>query len=162
MAPSLSAASRISAAAACILCFVLAVHAASPEVVGSEEEYRNLKDSSNVALVEFYSKMCGSCKEFSKHWKKAAGELGDEVIIKKVCIDDAHGMKIANSVGALSRGIPHVRLLVSKDGEDEALVAGRSIPSASLVNKVRSAVKSRGLQRDSSGKFLKAGANEDL
>lgn len=64
-------------------------------------------------LVEFYSPMCGSCKEFAPIFRKIATAVGNNVAIGTVNIDTKEGMKIAQSLGVLDEGLPNVRLFHS-------------------------------------------------
>lgn len=66
-----------------------------------------------VWLVEFYSTMCGSCKEFSSIWKKLDLSMRS-ISTAQINIDEPHGMAIAKALDVLDEGIPNVRLLNSK------------------------------------------------
>ena len=70
--------------------------------------------SPRVWLVEFYSGMCGSCKEFSPVWDRLESTLKNSLSLGKINIDDKKGLKIAENVGALEEGIPHLRIFVDK------------------------------------------------
>ena len=52
-------------------------------------------DSKEVYLVEFYSGMCGSCKEFSPIWNEVAASLQGKIETEKINIDDKAGMEVA-------------------------------------------------------------------
>ena len=77
------------------------------------EEFESLviKDS-KVWLLEFYSGMCGSCKEFAPVWNKLENTLQSSISLGKINIDDKKGLKIAEWLGALDEGIPHLRLFL--------------------------------------------------
>lgn len=66
-----------------------------------------------VWLVEFYSTMCGSCKEFSGVWEKLEKSMRS-IATAQINIDQPHGMAIAQALDVLEEGIPSVRLLNSK------------------------------------------------
>ena len=66
--------------------------------------------SKNVWVVEYYSNMCGSCKEFEKTWGKLARSLESEYAIARVSIDSKPGMALAKAQGVLSKGIPAVQV----------------------------------------------------
>lgn len=133
------------------------VRADGGEHVADEEEYARLEQGDALTVVEFYSRMCGSCKVFSREWESAVEQLSGEINFRRVCIDDGHGMKIANKVGALTRGIPHVRVLLDKEGPDAELVHGRSVESSVLVEKVRHVISEAGATKRN-GRFVKANA----
>ena len=63
-----------------------------------------------VWLIEFYSPMCGSCKEFAPTWSLLESKLKNKLKTGKVNIDEKLGLKIAEETGALEEGIPHLRL----------------------------------------------------
>lgn len=67
-------------------------------------------EDEKIWLIEFYSPMCGSCQEFSPIWKDLEDSLRGKISCGKVNIDDKEGLRIAQSVGALDEGIPHLRL----------------------------------------------------
>lgn len=66
-----------------------------------------------VWLVEFYSGMCGSCKEFSPVWNKLESSLKGSLLMGKINIDNKKGLVIAEKVGALEEGIPHLRFFIN-------------------------------------------------
>ena len=68
--------------------------------------------SKNVWIVEYYSKMCGSCKEFTPTWDALKSSLSGEYRTARVCIDSKPGMKLAKDQGVLAKGIPAVQVRV--------------------------------------------------
>ena len=74
-----------------------------------EEFKKNVIEDDRVWLVEFYSGMCGSCKEFAPTWDRIEMSLND-VLKTKVNIDQKGGMEVAKYMGALEEGLPNVRL----------------------------------------------------
>ena len=62
-------------------------------------------------VVEFYSEMCGSCKEFAPTWHALEAELArvDGLGVGRVCVDKPPGVKLASSLdGLFDKGIPQV------------------------------------------------------
>ena len=80
-------------------------------------------EDERVWLVEFYSTMCGSCKEFSNVWSKVDGSMRS-IVTAQVNIDFPEGMEIAKKLKVLEEGIPNVKLLNSKH-----LMSGTTIMS---------------------------------
>ena len=105
-----------------------------------------------VWLVEFYSEMCGSCKEFAPTWDMIEQSLPN-MSCGKVNIDTPEGMKIAQELNVLEEGIPIIKLFY-----DAKVKPGKSIivegqTHSSIVSKVRKSV-SHNSKRDD-GKFVK-------
>ena len=95
--------------------------------VRGAEDYAALEADSEVVCVEFYSKYCGSCAEFSEHWHTLERKYAGKLKFARVKIDDSGPMKVAQKEGALSGGIPHVRLLTgSGSGDAVVLMSGGS------------------------------------
>lgn len=95
-----------------------------------------------VWLVEFYSTMCGSCKEFSGIWGQIETHFSN-IATMKISIDSADGLKIAEVMGALEEGIPSVQLYMKRSTSNEAhkgvtVVSGDVVPFAELVQLVHS------------------------
>ena len=70
---------------------------------------KNVIEDDRAWIVEFYSAMCGSCKEFAPTWDRIEMNLND-VLKTKVNIDQKGGMEVAQYMGALDEGLPNVRL----------------------------------------------------
>ena len=69
----------------------------------------NIANGDDTWLIEFYSDMCGSCKQF----KPIFIELADKFpgIKSGACnIDTPQGMALANELNVLAGGIPHISL----------------------------------------------------
>jgi thioredoxin-like negative regulator of GroEL len=64
-------------------------------------------------VVEFYSPMCGSCKEFTPVWNSLEKKI-KSMKTGKINIDNKDGLKIAEKLGVLEEGIPNVQLLAKK------------------------------------------------
>ena len=96
---------------------------------------KSVVQDDRVWLVEFYSSMCGSCKEFSPTWDRIESTLSD-VMKTKVNIDRKGGMEIAKQFGALQEGIPNVRLLVAKTGTGLPIMKGDLLPAKKIMHTV--------------------------
>ena len=134
--------------------FVLLISlAAADEVALTSANYKSVVvDSDEVYMVEFSSKMCGSCKEFAPEWDALSKSL-KRIKTRHVYIDDEEGQKIAQELGVLDAGIPNVQLYVS--GQATTLLAGEVKTSKFLRKKIAPAVKS--LKKNDEGVFLKKG-----
>jgi thiol-disulfide isomerase/thioredoxin len=106
-----------------------------------------------VWLVEFYSSMCGSCKEFAPIWEHVDHTLAD-VMKTKINIDEKGGMEIAQYIGALDEGIPNVRLITTQDGKSASIVKGDIVPYKKIMH--TTSARLSGLpRRGGAGMFLK-------
>ena len=81
----------------------------------------NVIDDERVWLVEFYSTMCGSCKEFSGVWSKIEASM-KSIETTKINIDHPEGMEVAKALRVLDEGVPNVRLLNSKTNSNGVTV----------------------------------------
>ena len=81
----------------------------------------NVIDDERVWLVEFYSTMCGSCKEFSGVWSKIEASM-KSIETTQINIDHPEGMEVAKSLRVLEEGVPNVRLLNSKTNSNGVTV----------------------------------------
>jgi len=110
-------------------------------------------NSDEAFMVEFSSKMCGSCKEFAPEWESLSQSL-KRIKTAHVYIDDADGQKIAEKLGVLEAGIPNVQLYTTS--QPKTIMAGEVKTSKFLRKKIAPLVK--GLKkRDSDGVFIKKG-----
>ena len=100
----------------------------------------NYKDevlnSQEAWLIEYYSEMCGSCKQFSPIWENTVKNI-KKLKIGRVNIDDKQGMELANQMGVLNEGIPCVRLVYGKNGEQETVMAGDITNQNVFVNELK-------------------------
>ena len=93
--------------------------------LSTEDFSKEIVKDDRVWIVEFYSAMCGSCKEFTPTWEKLEFSLKSKVVLGKVNIDDQNSMKLAQSLGVLDEGIPCIRLYTSKsDDKGFTLMSG--------------------------------------
>lgn len=81
----------------------------------------NVIDDERVWLVEFYSTMCGSCKEFSGVWSKIEASM-KSIETTKINIDHPDGMEVAKALRVLDEGVPNVRLLNSRTNSNGVTV----------------------------------------
>ena len=112
------------------------------EVHLNQENYSDMVEaSSDIWLVEYYSGMCGSCKEFLPTWHDVSTSFR-ELRAARVNIDDKAGMKLAQSQGVLDHGIPAVRLSGGGlGGKAELLMGGKKLLDApALTAKIRAAL----------------------
>eukprot|EP01063_Lacrimia_lanifica_P025787 TRINITY_DN3376_c0_g4_i1.p1 TRINITY_DN3376_c0_g4~~TRINITY_DN3376_c0_g4_i1.p1 ORF type:complete len:270 (+),score=160.35 TRINITY_DN3376_c0_g4_i1:65-874(+) len=113
-----------------------------------------------VVAVEFYSGMCGSCKEFAPVWDKYA-KNDAPCKTAKVNIDDAGGRAIADKLGIMEEGIPNVRVFTG-DSQGVSITKGDVLSKDELEGAMKKAFK--GLKKGKkSGMYKKAGgADEEL
>ena len=74
-------------------------------------------ESDKPVLVDFWAPWCGPCKMLAPVIDKLAGELGDQITVGKVNVDD--NPNLAQEYGIMS--IP--TMLIFKDGE----IAGKAM-----------------------------------
>ena len=92
----------------------------------------NVIDDERVWLVEFYSTMCGSCKEFSGVWSKIEASM-KSIETTKINIDHPEGMEVAKALRVLDEGVPNVRLLNSKTNSNGVTVMS-GMPQKSIIS----------------------------
>ena len=92
-----------------VACSVVSLTAADQKEWTLAEFKKNVIEDDRAWIVEFYSAMCGSCKEFAPTWDRIEMNLND-VLKTKVNIDQKGGMEVAQYMGALEEGLPNVRL----------------------------------------------------
>ena len=97
---------RVLAWAACLIA-ATAFHVPGEEL--GQSNFDVVLRDRRVWIVDVYSGMCGSCKAFSPMWEEFASTL-DDVRIGRVNIDTDDGLKLADSLGVLEQGVPHVCL----------------------------------------------------
>lgn len=73
-------------------------------------------------VIEFYSPMCGSCKEFTPIWNSLTKKI-KSIKTGKINIDNKDGLKIAEKLGVLDEGIPNVQLMAQK-GSSVSIMKG--------------------------------------
>lgn len=75
---------------------------------------KEVLNDSNIWLVEFYSEMCGSCKEFSPTWDAITSKV-KSLSCGKINIDDKFGTALAQKLGVLDQGLPNIQLITGFD-----------------------------------------------
>lgn len=147
---------------AALLATASAAAGADVTTVESPEDYARLVADDAVVLVEFYSKYCGSCKEFSAHWHRLEEEFKGKLKLARVKIDDSGPMKVAQKAGALNGGIPHVRLLTATDETSVVLMKGGAgiKKSHALTEEINRSMK--GFAVSAEGLWLKKAAGTEL
>ena len=95
-----------------------------PEIT-SKNFASTVEGSDELWMLEFYSDMCGSCKEFKPTFEALAAKFEGQIKSAGVNIDHSDGMALANQLGILSGGIPNISLFgkaVKAQGEDYMVV----------------------------------------
>ena len=99
--------------AACLLFWLTALAArAEPPSIDNANFGEVVTASRQPFVIEFYSEMCGSCKEFAPTWHAFAARLESVagLGLGRVCVDKPPGVKLASSLdGLFDAGIPQVR-----------------------------------------------------
>eukprot|EP00298_Acanthocystis_sp_HF-20_P005292 c15512_g1_i1.p1 GENE.c15512_g1_i1~~c15512_g1_i1.p1 ORF type:complete len:143 (+),score=38.92 c15512_g1_i1:22-450(+) len=119
--------------------------------VGSKNFEELVVQDSRVWMIEFYSSMCGSCKEFAGTWKKLSTQYEKSVMIGHVDIDKKDGKKLAMDLGVLEEGIPNVKLFNAN--RPITIMASEIEQFKTLTSKIDSNLKS--LSKDEKGVYLR-------
>ena len=110
-----------------VISFLFASYAEHDVTFGAE----NIDDE-RVWLVEFYSTMCGSCKEFSSVWSKVDASIRS-IVTAQVNIDFPEGMEMAKKLKVLEEGVPNVKLLHSKHSNSGTTIMSGRRPFGAFV-----------------------------
>lgn len=89
--------------------------------------------SDKLVLVDFWAEWCGPCKSIAPALEELASEMGDQVSVVKVNIDENPQTPTKYGV----RGIP--TLMLFKDGEITATKVG-ALPKQALKNWVSDSI----------------------
>lgn len=87
-------------------------------------------DSSQAVLLDFWAPWCGHCTRLSPILDEVAGELGDQVKVVKVNVDENRDLASQYNVKSLPT------LLVMKAGQVGETLMG-FMPKAALIAKVK-------------------------
>jgi thiol-disulfide isomerase/thioredoxin len=100
----------------------------------SDNFVSNVVQSGNVHVIEYFSKMCGSCKEFEPTWDQVANSIENEYRIGRVNIDTKEGMRLAKEQGILKRGIPAIQVVAGKDSS--IVMAGKLLGFSDILQSI--------------------------
>ncbi|MFN3262576.1 MAG: thioredoxin [Pikeienuella sp.] len=89
--------------------------------------------SSKPVVVDFWAEWCGPCKQIGPSLEEIAREMGDDVVIAKVNIDDNPNSPSRYGV----RGIP--TLILFKDGKPASTKVG-AVPKSSIETWIRESI----------------------
>jgi thiol-disulfide isomerase/thioredoxin len=118
-----------------VFCLLQAVvGSAKPDLDPTTFKEAVLGDS-RVWMVEFYSTMCGGCQEFASTWERIEQAFdndsnGGAIASGKISIDSKEGLKLAEELGVLEDGVPHVRVFKQKDDQKGTAVVKGMVKSA--------------------------------
>lgn len=115
--------------------------------------FDEVNTSPRAYLVEFYSGMCGYCKEFEPTWQQLTSKA-TRLESWRVNIDEEAGSQLATRLGILDLGIPAVVLFDSSD-DYQPLMAAELFPLSRILKRVYHATRGQNLALDSDGFFLK-------
>lgn len=97
-----------------ILSYIAVVSSDAAPAMDPRALYEQITSSSQVGMIEFYSSMCGGCTEFAPTWTRIVDKVKPFIITGKINIDDKAGLKIAQELGVLDDGVPHIRIFSRK------------------------------------------------
>ncbi len=94
---------------------------------------KDVLKSGKPVVVDFWAEWCGPCKMIAPHLEEIAKEMGDQVDVVKVNIDDNPLTPVKYGV----KGIP--TLMLFKNGEVTAIKVG-ALPKSKLAEWVREGI----------------------
>ena len=90
-------------------------------------------DSSKPVVVDFWAEWCGPCKQIGPALEEIAAEMGEEITVAKINIDE--NPQVPGKYGV--RGIP--TLMIFKDGQVTATKVG-AVPKGQIVDWIKSSI----------------------
>ena len=118
--------------------------ASSLEVVGESQFNATVLDSDFVTLVELYSGLCGSCKEFAPTWDELSwGPMLAGVHFVRVDIDNEINLEMATDKGVLDDGVPAILLYSDlADGNGVQIMTGdHKLPAKTITSRILGQLK---------------------
>ena len=117
--------------------------------------YNKIIGSDQVGIIEFYSAMCGGCAEFAPTWTRIVEKVKPFMITGKINIDDKAGLKIAQDLGVLDDGVPHIRIFNKKSDNIGTPILKSDSPSGydDVMKMIKKNVKSQ--KSEESGIYIK-------
>ena len=101
--------------------------------VNDEEFETNVLKAAGPVLVDFWAEWCGPCKMITPILEEVATEMGEEITILKINIDD--NPVTPSDLGV--RGIP--TLMIFKNGEVASTKVG-ALPKGQIVQWIKESV----------------------
>ncbi len=101
--------------------------------VNDEEFESNVLKAAGPVLVDFWAEWCGPCKMITPILEEVATEMGEEITIFKINIDD--NPVTPSDLGV--RGIP--TLMIFKNGEVASTKVG-ALPKGQIVQWIKESV----------------------
>ncbi len=101
--------------------------------VNDEEFETNVLKAAGPVLVDFWAEWCGPCKMITPILEEVATEMGEEITIVKINIDD--NPVTPSDLGV--RGIP--TLMIFKNGEVASTKVG-ALPKGQIIQWIKESV----------------------